>query len=184
VHAEFSRGAGDAHAWTDAIPDWSLLSGVGTVTGYWRWHSEVPASASRRGAAWGYRAGFGGHGEYGFLGATFEPHEYPYLQVSVVATRKPGGRAAKPFQDASVGLPHDYVGGVLIGALQEPDRAGPGRLTFNHAAVHEIDSSWEVFRLLAIGVVRLLSLPSEVDEVPQDLLPLFGGSRPESPRAD
>ncbi len=36
---------------------------------------------------------------------------------------------------------------------------GPGTLTFDHAAVHQIDSSREVFRLLAIGVVRLLGLP-------------------------
>jgi hypothetical protein len=29
---------------------------------------------------------------------------------------------------------------------------GPGALTFDHAAVHEIDSSWEVFRLLEEAV--------------------------------
>jgi hypothetical protein len=45
--------------------------------------------------------------------------------------------------------------------------SGPGGpntlavLTFDHADVHEIDSSREVLRLLAIGVVRLLGLPSE-----------------------
>jgi ABC-type molybdenum transport system ATPase subunit/photorepair protein PhrA len=60
---------------------------------------------------------------------------------------------------------------------------GPGTLTFGHAAVHEIDSSWEVFRLLAIGVVRLLGLPSD-GRIPMDLLPRFGGSVPASPGAD
>jgi hypothetical protein len=56
-------------------------------------------------------------------------------------------------------------------------------MTFDHAAVHEIDSSWEVFRLLAIGVVRLLGLPSD-GGIPMDLLPRFGGSVLASPGAD
>jgi hypothetical protein len=30
---------------------------------------------------------------------------------------------------------------VLAGALQEPDLVGPGELIFDHAAVHEIDST-------------------------------------------
>ena len=59
---------------------------------------------------------------------------------------------------------------------------GPGTLTFDHAAVHEIDSSWEVFRLLAIGVVRLLGLPPD-GRIPVNLLPGFGGSEPASPGA-
>jgi hypothetical protein len=60
---------------------------------------------------------------------------------------------------------------------------GPGTLTFDHAAIHEIDSSWGVFRLLAIGVMRLLGWPSD-GRLPMDLLPRFGGSEPAPPGAD
>lgn len=179
---EFTRAAGDALAWVDEMPTWSGLSPVGHVTGYWRWRSAVPPSTTRRAAAWGYRAGFGGHGEYGVLGATFEPHEHPYLRVTVAATIDAGSRAPGRFRDARVGLPFEYVGGVLAGALQEPNQVGPGTLRFENAAVHEVDSSWEVFRLLAIGVVRLLSLPHADD--PAHLLPRFGGPIPESPGDD
>jgi hypothetical protein len=56
-------------------------------------------------------------------------------------------------------------------------------LTFDHAAAYEIDSSWEVFHLLAIGVVRLLGLPSD-GRIPRNLLSRFGGSEPASPGAD
>ena len=161
-----------------------MLSPVGHVDGYWRWRGVAPGSAVKRAAAWGYRARSGGRGECGVLGARFEPHEYPYLRVSVAATLAAEGRHAPDrFGHARVGLPLEYVGGVLAGAFQEPDIIGPGTLTFDHAAVHEIDSSWEILRLLAIGVVRLLGLPSD-DRIPMNLLPRFGGSEPASPGAD
>jgi hypothetical protein len=94
-----------------------------------------------------------------------------------------GRRALGRFGHARVGLPLEYAGGVLAGAFAEPAMVGPGTLTFDHAAVHEIDSSWEVFRLLAIGVVRLLGLPPD-GRILVDLLPRFGGSEPPSPGAD
>lgn len=65
---------------------------------------------------------------------------------------------------ARVGLPLEFAGGVLAGAVQEPDLVGPGLLAFDYAAVHEIDSSWDVFRLLAIGVVRRQSARSGTDQ--------------------
>jgi hypothetical protein len=184
VQQEFFRPAGDALAWVGELPEWSLLSPVGHVDGYWRWRGALPGSAVKRGAAWGYRAQRGGIGECGVLGARFEPHKYPYLRVSVAATvGAESRRAPDRFLHARVGLPLEYVGGVLTGAFQEPDMVGPGTLTFDHAAVHEVDSSWEVLRLLAIGVVRLLGLPSD-GRIPMDLLPRFGGSEPGSPGAD
>jgi hypothetical protein len=184
VQQEFFRPAGDALAWVDELPEWSLLASVGHVTGYWRWWRVAPGSAVKRAAAWGYRAQFGGRGECGVLGAKFEPHDYPYLRVSVAATAEVQDlRAPDRFGHARVGLPLEYVGGVLAGGLQEPDMVGPGTLTFDHAAVHEIDSSWEVLRLLAIGVVRLLGLPCG-GRIPIDLLPRFGGSEPASPGTD
>ena len=82
----------------------------------------------------------------------------------------------------ALGYPSSTSAVCSRGGSQEPDMVGPGTLTVDHAAVHEIDSSWEVFRLLAIGVVRLLGLPS--DRIPTDLLPRFGGSEPASPGAD
>ena len=115
------------------------------------------------------------------MGARFE---YPFLRVSVAATLQAEGRHAPDrFGHARVGLPLEYVGGVLAGVFQEPDIIGPGTLTFDHAAVHEIDSSWEMLRLLAIGVVRLLGWPAD-DRIPTDLLPRFGGSVPASPGTD
>ena len=144
----------------------------------------APVSAVKRAAAWGYRAQLGGIGECGVLGARFEPHEYPYLRVSVAATTEAEGRHAPGrLLHARVGLPLEYVGGVLAGAFQEPGLVGPGTLTFDDAAVHEIDSSREMLRLLAIGVVRVLGLPSD-GRIPADLLPRFGGSEPASPGAD
>lgn len=177
---DFTRFAGDAHAWLGELPDWAAVDGVGVVDSYWRWQGSAAPVAVRRYAAWGYRVGFGGHGEYGLLGASYEPHEYPYLRVAVHATQGTGRRAHRPFDAARVGLPHEYVGGVLAGALQEPDGLGPGTLSFKWAAVHEVDSSWEAFRLLAIGVVRLLSLPVD-SGIPDDLLPYFGGQKPLAP---
>jgi hypothetical protein len=110
--------------------------------------------------------------------ARFVPHGYPYLRVSAAANvGPPGGRAPAPFGHARVALPLEFARGVLAGALQEPDLVGPGELIFDHAAVHEIDSTWEVFRLLATGVVRLLGLPP-ASGIPVDLLPRFGGYEP------
>ncbi|KQR12117.1 hypothetical protein ASF78_13190 [Cellulomonas sp. Leaf334] len=159
------------------------MSPVGLVVGYWHWRAGAPRSAAARTAAWGYRVGFGGHGECGVLGGRFEPHEYPYLAVSVGATVDLGAKGSGRFAPTRVGLPLEYVGGVLAGALQEPAALGPGTLTFDHAAVHDVDSSWEAFRVLAIGVVRLLALPSDV-AIPGDLLPRFGGSFPAAPGDD
>ena len=48
----------------------------------------------------------GGMGECGVLGARFEPHEYPYLRVSVAATVEAEGRRAPGrFLHARVGCP-------------------------------------------------------------------------------
>lgn len=180
VRQVFTRFAGEAHAWLGELPEWAAVDPVGVVDSYWRWWDNVPPTAVQRHAAWGYRVGLGGGGEYGLLGASFEPHDYPYLRVAVAATQRAEHRAQQPFDAARIGLLHEYAGGVLAGALQEPHRLGPGTLSFKWAAVHEVDSSWEVFRVLAIGVVRLLSLPLD-SSIPDDLLPYFGGEKPPAP---
>lgn len=117
------------------------------------------------------------------LGGRFEPHEYPYLQVSVATSAEFGASATGPWHLARVGVPVEHVGGVLAGALQEPDRLGPGRLVITHGAGHDVDSSWEAFRLAAIGLVRLLALPVD-SPIPTDLLPRFGGEAPAAPGSD
>lgn len=180
MRQDFSRLAGHAQVWLDELPEWARVEPVGVVDGHWAWrHDEPPPSAGRRMAAWGYRVGLGGMDACGVLGARFEPREHRDLWVRVAATTGTGPRAPKPFDAATVGLPHEYVGGVLAGALQDADLVGPGILTFEWAAVHEVDSSWEVFRILAIGVLRLLHLPPG-SAVPDDLLPHFGAPRPRS----
>ena len=73
----------------------------------------------------------------------------------MAATLEAGTRRALDlFGRARVGLPLEYVGGVLAGAFQEPDVIGP-----------------------AIG------LPAG-GRIPMDLLPRFGGSEPASHGAD
>ena len=128
MQQEFFRPARDAHAWVDELPDWSVLSPVGHVGGSWQWRGAAPGSAVKQAAAWGYRAQRGAMGEYGVLGARFEPHEYPYLRVFVATTLEADGRRVPDrFGEARVGLPLEYVGAVLAGAFQEPDLVGPGR---------------------------------------------------------
>jgi hypothetical protein len=182
VRQKLTRFAGDCNVWIGELPEWAAVRSVGTVSGYWRWRGAAPESAAQTQAAWGYRAGFGGHGQYGLLGAKFEPHAYPFLAITVSASVETATIGKEPFHKARVGLPHEYVGAVLAGALQEPDNLGPGTLSFDWAAVHDVDSSWEVFRVLAIGVGRLLRLPT-AGPVPSDLLPYFGGETPVSPGA-
>lgn len=98
-----------------------MLSPAGYVDGYWRWRGVAPGSAARRAAGWEYRAQRGAMGECGVLGARFEPHKYPYPRVSVAATLEAGDRRAPGrFLHARIGLPLEYVGGVLAGALQKP----------------------------------------------------------------
>lgn len=179
MQQNFSRLAGNSRAWLDELPGWAALHPVGTVDGYWSW-ATPPNPATRRAAAWGYKIGFGASGRYGVLGARFEPHEYSFLRVAVPATTSTAGPAEEPFSAGRVGLPHEYVGGVLAGALQEAERLGPGTLRFTCAAVHHVDSSWEAFRICAVGVVRLLGL-ANADEVPSDLLPYFGDEAPPPP---
>lgn len=176
-----SRFAGECQVWLNEMPDWALLKPVGQVDTYWRWASRPPVSAPARTAGWGFRVGFGGRGAYGVLGATFLPNDYSYLRVVVDVTGAPSGRAPKPFQEARVGLLHEYAGAVLAGSLQEADTLGPGTLAFHWGAVHEVDSSWEAFRVLSVGVGRLVALPSATAQIPAALLPSFGGQAPPPP---
>jgi hypothetical protein len=180
VQEEFTRFAGDCRVLLDELPEWALVVPVGRVDTYWRWRTGPPSSARHHQAAWGMRVGFGGHGEYGVLGARFEPHEHPYLRVRVAVTTMTGIPGEEPFTHARVGLPHEVAGGALAGILQEAERLGPGVVRLDWAAVHPVDSSWEAFRVLAIGVARLLSRP-DVTHIPSDLLPHFGGQTPAAP---
>jgi hypothetical protein len=115
------RPARYAHAWVDELPAWSVLSPVGHVDGSWQWRGVAAGSAVKRAAAWGYRAQRGATGEYGVLGARFEPHEYPYLRVFVAATLEADGlRAPDRFGEARVGLPLDHLTGIIRTRLCRP----------------------------------------------------------------
>jgi len=183
MHGSLSGCARDCHVWLGEVPNWAAVEPVGSVDTYVRWDdSKAPVPMPPNSAAWGYRVGHGGSGSYGVLGATYEPHDYPFLRVSVAATTDLGAKGPRPFNAARVGLPHEYVGGVLAGASQESLRLGIGSVRFLWGGVHEVDSSWEAFRVLAIGVMRLLSR-DPAEGVPTDVLPHFGGSLPPAPRA-
>ncbi|MGQ0844091.1 MAG: hypothetical protein ACT4QF_08135 [Sporichthyaceae bacterium] len=166
--------------WLDEIPESARSRALGTVSTYWKLPEGATDGPSRR-AAWGFKVGLGGSGRYGFLGAEFAPHQYERLEVHVDVLEQGKDPPDPRVSAARIGLPHEYVGGVLAGALYEPALLGAGALRFRWAAVHEVDSSWEVFRLLAVGVSRLLSLPPDAGEIPRDLLPYFGGDLPASP---
>jgi hypothetical protein len=181
VQQDFSGFARHCKLWCGEVPAWAALEPAGVVDTYWHWEEPaVPAMSPPSVAAWGFRVGHGASWSYGLLGATFEPHSYPFLRVSAVVTTVDGLVGPAPFETATVGLPHEYVGGVLAGAVQAAAAVGPGSVSFSWAAVHPVDSSWEVFRLLAVGVMRLLALRSG-GPISSDLLPYFGGTKPRPP---
>lgn len=92
MEVSFHRFAGACHVWVDDIPEGFAVTPVGTVVTYCRW-SSPPMSASDRAAMWGYKVGFGGHGEYGVLGGHFEHHQHPYLAITVHASIAAAARA-------------------------------------------------------------------------------------------
>lgn len=168
-----------ASAWIGETPSWAETAPVGWVDYYLRWRDDsVPASRPGSRALWGFKVGHGGKWSCGVLGATFEPHEWPYLRLRVGASVSAGPWCPPPFENARVGLSMEYVGGVLA-AAPESAALGPGTVVFDQAATHEVDSSWEVFRLLGIGVLRLLA--RDANDPPDDVLPYFGGSTPLGP---
>jgi hypothetical protein len=179
VFSTTGRGARRAHVWLDEVPQWAAVDSARFVDGYWRLSGGARRPGPSRMAAWGFHVALGGKSSTGLLGARFEPHDHPYLCVRVAATSTTSGPAPTELGLTGVALPHEYAGAVLVGALQEPHRVGPGTLTFTSAAVHDVDSSWDAFRLLAIGVVRLLTITSGA--LPPDLLPYFGGTKPTGP---
>jgi hypothetical protein len=114
VSQEFSRGAGDATDRVDELPERAELSPVGFVARYWRWRGARAGCGPA--AARGYRVGFGRSWRVRVSSARFEPHEYPYLPASLAASvALQEGLVPERFRQARVGLPLEYVGGVLAG---------------------------------------------------------------------
>lgn len=178
MQTTLSGFAKDCQVWVDDLPAWAEVASVGTVETYLRWtEGTAPDPLPGRAAGWGFRVGHGGSASVGVLGASYQPHDYPYIRIGVDVTVALGRSGARPFNQVHSGLPHEYAGAVLAGAGQEARALGPGVVRFQWAAVHDVDSSWEAFRLLAVGVMRLLAVPS-TEALPADLLPYFGGPIP------
>jgi hypothetical protein len=133
-----------ARIWLGEVPELARSQSPGTVSTHWRLQEGASEAATRR-AAWGFKVGLGGRGLCGLLGAEFTPHHYERLEVRVDVLEQVKASPDPVLSAAKTGLPHEYVGGVLAGALHEPTLLGAGILRFRWAAVHEVDSSWEVF---------------------------------------
>ena len=113
MHGSLSGSGRDCEVWLGEVPSWAALRPIGTVETYLRGGDLASRSPSpRNSAAWGFRVGHGGKESRGVLGATYEPHDHPFIQVSAGATTELGASCPKPFGAARVGLPHEYVGSV------------------------------------------------------------------------
>ncbi len=106
---------------------------------------------------------YGPRAEYGLLGATLTPGGSNRLRVRVATTEREGPRFAGPSVRKSswtgqVGLPREYAGAVIEGAIRtlETDPLGGGELRFECAAHHLVDSNQRAFAALAAMVARLL----------------------------
>jgi hypothetical protein len=114
---------------------------------------------------------------YGLLGATHHPSASADRELTVlVHVSTPSGAAfteslARSFDDVQIGLPHEYVRGVIDGVSEVHGEIGglaAGKLVFDCAAHGAIGSSLAFFQRLSRIVCRLLSAehaqPSE-DEI-------------------
>lgn len=105
----------------------------------------------------------GGRAMYGLLGGEFRPDSTNRLDVDVfVASAGPpfAGNLATKIDKVRVGLPAEYVEGVLDGvalAKGELDRLAAGKLLLNCAAHGEIGSCEVVFKHLALALVKLFN---------------------------
>lgn len=122
-------------------------------------------------------ASTGSRGYYGLLGATYTPDGSNRLRVRVATSEREGYLYAGPSVRTKdwmrrvelprkymevwtewVGLPREYAGAVIEGAIrtQETNPLGGGEVRFDCAAHHLVDSNNYTFSGLAALVVRLL----------------------------
>ena len=172
---QLNRGTGRrGRAWVGEVPPAAEVTPIGIVDSYWNNPGPSFCQETQR-AAYEVMLPTGGRILYGLLGVEFKPHDYEFLRVCVGLAHPAG-----PYEDslagrlgAKVGLPDYVCGGVLAGALQDPGRLGQGVARFMWGAITDTGSAWEVFRTLAVGVVRLLGSDENLN--PADLLPHFNG---------
>lgn len=104
----------------------------------------------------------GGHCPYGLLGAEFLPDDSSVLRSHVALSDSREhvfvDSLAGNLDEVYIGLPPEYVGGVLLGvASSSADEAlGAGMLRFDCAAYGLIGSSQHIFQRLARIIVELL----------------------------
>jgi hypothetical protein len=161
-------------AWLGETPALAEVTSAGIVETYWNNPGPSVSQEVRR-AAFEVMVPSGGRILYGLLGGEFRPHDYNFLRICVdLATPE------RDYEDGvlrslgqKVGLPDYVCGGVLAGAVHDPSLLGQGAVRFRWGAITDVGSSWETFRLLAVGVIRLLAADDDTD--PVDLMPYFNG---------
>ena len=153
-----------ARIWLDTLPDWSYE--IDNVIEFPR-EVFVGNSTGMRYVAAELFLLRGPRALYGGLGAVFVPRQTHQLIVRVSTSTAAGqifGESLVGTLDtARVGLPNEYVPGVLEGVMnaQESQVPGPGTLTFSCAVHSELGSSLWVFRVLSRILLRLIGLDKD-----------------------
>lgn len=153
-----------ARVWLDEFPN-AVFPGVSVAR--LTLATEISALGATRCATVELFAPSGGRYEYGLLGAEIEDGEGKGREVEVIVHVIEKGRSfqdslANLLDEVCVGLPEEYVVGVLSGAEKAVSEKGATarQIRFRCAAHGRRSSSIAIFEELGSLVVRLLALPS------------------------
>lgn len=153
-----------ARIWLDEIPDWNVAKNH--VFEHRQEASEMKDTDARS-AAIELFLPTGGRAYYGALGAEFVPASERQLVVQILISLEEGpmipDALASRNDTVHVGLPQEYLQGVLHGILNTSERhlLGSGTLRFCCAASGSLGSSIKLFGILTALVIQLLLLEKE-----------------------